>query len=173
MKEKVNISEISYSSGKVKIVGIGEVAMGKDGEVLVAISLGSCVAVVIYDEKRKIAGMAHVMLPSRSKEEIPLERIGRYADTAVSFIVSSLLGMGSKISDLRAKIAGGACMFKFIQDIRPIGERNVESVKRELRRWNIPIMGEDVLGDYGRSVEFYVGDFRMVVKTKYGRRVIR
>ena len=54
-----------------------------------------------------------------------------------------------------------------------MGERNVEGVRQSLRVAGIPLVGEDVGGDYGRSVYFDVstGDVR-VVSMRHGERTL-
>jgi chemotaxis protein CheD len=46
-----------------------------------------------------------------------------------------------------------------------MGERNVRASREALRRAGIPILGEAVGGDYGRSVRFSVGEGRTVVSS--------
>lgn len=49
------------------IVGIGEFAISNRPEdTIKTFSLGSCIAVVIYDKIQKVAGMAHIAMPSKS-----------------------------------------------------------------------------------------------------------
>ena len=56
---------------------------------------------------------------------------------------------------LKAKIAGGSQMFQFgSSDTIRIGPRNVEAVKKELKRLSIPIIAEDTGGSSGRTIEF-------------------
>ncbi len=56
-----------------KIIGIGRMHVGSDGETLTSIGLGSCVGLILYDKVHKIGGMAHIMLPdsNESKFEFP------------------------------------------------------------------------------------------------------
>ena len=49
-----------------------------------------------------------------------------------------------------------------------IGEQNVKSIRRLLERERIPLIGFDVGGKHGRSVEFYLDSGRVVVKA-FGR----
>jgi chemotaxis protein CheD len=46
-----------------------------------------------------------------------------------------------------------------------MGERNVRASREALRRAGIPILGEAVGGDFGRSVRFNVGEGRTVVSS--------
>ena len=45
-------------------VGIADLNVVKYPDVLATYALGSCVGICLYDHKAKIAGMAHILLPS-------------------------------------------------------------------------------------------------------------
>lgn len=57
-----------------------------------------------------------------------------------------------------ARLAGGANMFQRLtsSDSVPIGERNVLALRTALRAAGIPIVGEAIGGEVGRSVWFDV-----------------
>ena len=62
---------------------------------------------------------------------------------------------GANMSNIVAKIAGGAQMFAFSakkNDMLNVGERNVMAVKEKLKEKNIPIIAEDTGLNYGRTV---------------------
>ena len=46
-----------------------------------------------------------------------------------------------------------------------MGERNVRAAREALRKAGVPLLGEAVGGDYGRSVRFSVGEGRTVVSS--------
>ena len=48
-------------------VGIADLNVVKYPDVLATYALGSCVGICLYDHKAKIAGMAHIMLPSTNR----------------------------------------------------------------------------------------------------------
>lgn len=48
------------------VVGIAEGKTAVREQTLISYALGSCVGVCLYDRDRKIAGMAHVILPEKS-----------------------------------------------------------------------------------------------------------
>lgn len=54
---------------------------------------------------------------------------------------------------------------KISSDIMNIGERNVIATKEVLKKLGIPIVAEDTGGNYGRTIEFYSEDGRLLVKT--------
>lgn len=137
-------------------VGIADMNIIKYPSLIRTSGLGSCVGVVIYDEKKELAGMAHVMLPDSSFARTGQFNIAKFADTAVKELVNKLLKQGARSSLLKAKIAGGAQMFQFANssDMMRIGPRNVEAVRKELSDLRIQIISEDVGGNKGRTIEF-------------------
>ncbi|EAQ81448.1 chemotaxis protein CheD [Blastopirellula marina] len=129
-------------------VGLGQIQVARNDEMLTSI-LGSCIGVVIYDQSRRIAAFAHVVLPtSGGRPGSP----GRFADSAVPAMLQQLRNEGANPQQLRAKITGGACMFGNSQI--NIGERNAEEVRRQLKEKKIPLIAEDVGGAKGRKVHF-------------------
>lgn len=117
--------------------------------------LGSCVGVTLFDPQVKVAGLAHVMLPSSEIAREGALNIAKYADTAVPALVQSLLQLGANKKRLIAKMAGGSQMFTFAGtgDSMRIGPRNVESCRQKLSELEIPIIAEDTGGNYGRTIE--------------------
>ncbi|PLR97255.1 chemotaxis protein CheD [Bacillus sp. T33-2] len=147
-------------------VGIADMNIVRTPNVIRTTGLGSCVGVVIYDLKRELAGMAHIMLPDSSLAKSGPVNIAKYADTAVKELFSILLRNGARTSSLRAKIAGGAQMFQFAgSDLMRIGPRNVEAVKMELAHLNIAIASEDVGGNSGRTIQFDPGTGILQIRT--------
>jgi chemotaxis protein CheD len=147
---------ILSSINEVVKVGIAQMDVVKVPKTIRTSGLGSCVGVVIYDESKKIAGMVHVMLPDSSLGRIETVNVAKFADTGVSALVDMLKKEGAQSSKLKAKIAGGAQMFQFTsdKDSMRIGPRNVEAVKAQLKKFNIPLIAEDTGGNSGRTIEF-------------------
>lgn len=138
--------------------------VAKAPDVLVTFALGSCVGICLTDCSTKIGGLSHIMLPDSTAaaggESIPM----RFADTAVPMLINQMCAMGASRCCIKAKIAGGAVMFKTSSDRFNIGERNIEAVKAALRKAGIPIIAEDTGLDYGRTVYFYPETGCMEVK---------
>ncbi len=131
-------------------VGIAEYAVTDDGEELSTYGLGSCVAVVLYDEETGVGGLAHVMLPTAGSADG--ESPGKFADTAVAAMVREMEDRGADVEDMYAKLAGGSEMFEFTGIAQGVGQRNVEAAREALEAKGIPIEAEDVGGEHGRSV---------------------
>jgi len=141
---------------KVVKVGIADLKYVKAPDTIRTTGLGSCVGLVIYDERKEIAGLAHIMLPDSSLSKTEMVNKAKYADTAVNELIQYFEKDGTPIGALKAKMAGGAQMFSFqpTSDIMRIGPRNVEAIKNELKKYGIPIVSEDVGGSSGRTIEF-------------------
>ena len=137
-------------------VGIADMNIVKAPNLIQTSGLGSCVGVIIYDSLQRIAGLVHVMLPDSSLSRNDPINLAKYADTAVSELVSNMVLKGARKLSLKAKIAGGAQMFQFSSgnDSMRIGPRNVEAVKKQLSILHIALVGEDVGGNSGRTIEF-------------------
>ncbi len=138
-------------------VGIADLKVVKAPNKIRTTGLGSCVGVIIYHPHLKVAGMAHIMLPdsslARGKKDI---NIAKFADTAIKELKRELISNGAGLTQLRAKIAGGAQMFQFssAREQMRIGPRNILAVKKELTELDIELIAEDVGGNSGRTIEF-------------------
>lgn len=145
-------------------VRLGEVKVGTDKNVLLAVGLGSCVGVALYDPRARVAGLAHVMLPhpASSRRTTPP---GRFASTAVEYLIDHMLVTGAERRRIYARLIGGAAMFEELlaEEGPALGARNVEAARAALALANIPIKAEEVGGNYGRTVHFYAEDGRIVI----------
>ncbi|MFW6383686.1 MAG: chemotaxis protein CheD [Nanoarchaeota archaeon] len=53
------------------IVGMGKFFVVDQPATLTCLGLGSCVGLMLYDERKKISGLAHIMLPDSNRSKIP------------------------------------------------------------------------------------------------------
>jgi len=142
--------------------GMGEIVKGGEKDILVAYGIGSCVVVVCYDEIRPAAVMLHALLPEKISKN---EHRAKYADTGVEDALKEMIGMGSNVKDIRAKVFGGAKMFEIGGTAEPIGDRNIRAAREVLERKGIPVTGEDTGKNYGRTIEFEVRTRSATVKS--------
>jgi chemotaxis protein CheD len=145
-------------------VRIGELRVARGDSLLFTIGLGSCVAVALYDGVTRIGGLAHAMLP-HPRNARPNLPAGRFASSAVPELLALMRAEGALPSRIRARIAGGASMFRDLLDSGGLrlGRRNVEAVRAALQAAGIPIDGEDVFGTYGRSLFLRTTDGSLLV----------
>lgn len=156
------------------IVGMADLNVTRSPGVLTTLGLGSCVGIALYDPLAKIAGLAHIMLPDSTQIQNH-SNLAKFADTAMDKLIKDMARIGANPRALKAKIAGGAQMFAFnsTNDSMRIGDRNVEATLRLLRTYNIPLLARETGADFGRTVELYAEDGRLVIKTiGHGNRVL-
>ncbi|PSL51212.1 chemotaxis protein CheD [Salsuginibacillus halophilus] len=155
------------AANEIVKVGMAELSIATIPQVLRTSGLGSCVGIVLYMAGAKTAGMAHVMLPDSSMAREKAINRAKYADTAIEDLIELLKGSGMKEKQLKAKIAGGAEMFKFSSNSNTmkVGPRNVEAVKHELKSRGIEVTAEDTGGSSGRTIEFYIGENGLKIRT--------
>lgn len=148
-------------------VGMADVNVVISPGILISLGLGSCVGVALYDSRKKIAGLAHIMLPS-SKLIINNQNGAKFADTGIEILLQMMTDKGAEMKNITAKLAGGAQMFSFQNEVNKllnVGERNVLAVKEVLKSFKIPILAEDVGGNFGRTIEFHSRTGILIVKT--------
>lgn len=136
-------------------VGIADMNTAFSPDKIITVGLGSCIGIALYDNKMKIGGLAHIMLPDStqfSNVSNPL----KFADLAIPMLLKDMEKMGARKNNVRAKIAGGASMFNFTDSKMnmDIGNRNSISVKSVLNQFSIPLLNEDTGGNKGRTMVF-------------------
>ena len=144
-------------------VGIAEYEVTTSGAVLTTSGLGSCIGVALTDTETGAAGLVHVMLPSA--DEMDDDNAAKFADSGTELLLEEMEAAGASVRNIEAKIAGGSDMLDFSESGSGIGVRNVEQVRETLDSYNIPIVGEDVGGDHGRSLRLESQSGDLVVKS--------
>ena len=147
-------------------VGMADLQSSRHPCILTTLGLGSCVGIALYDPQKKIAGLAHVMLPS-SLQARNNTNTAKFADTAIIKLIDDMCKLGANKACIVAKLAGGAQMFSFsdASEMMRIGWRNVLSAKELLEQMGIPIIAEDTGGNYGRTIELSSNNGKLLVKT--------
>jgi chemotaxis protein CheD len=137
-------------------VRMGEIAVSKTaGEVLVSLGLGSCIGLALVDQRRGIAGLAHIMLPEAIAGGGPA---GKFADLAVPELIARTTALGTAKPMLKAVLVGGAQMFALDgSGALDIGTRNEEAVRDALRKERIPVVAAETGGAKGRTIRVISG----------------
>jgi len=132
----------------------------------VALILGSCVGVCIWDPLNAIGGATHYMLPSWDGKGTASPR---YGNVAVTILLQKLLGAGANRAQLRAKIFGGGCLFDSLRELNSskeqhLGSRNVEIALEMLAKAQIPVVSTIVGVDRGQRIVFRTDTGDVVVR---------
>lgn len=148
---------------KLVTVGIADMGISQAPDILRTI-LGSCVGICLYDPEAMKGGLSHIMLPAiKSKTMSP----HKYADSAIPILADKLVEFGARKERLTAKVVGGATMFNIRDNsiMGEIGKNNISKVKEVLSEMKINIIAEDVGGDYGRTIDFYLETGEVKIKS--------
>ena len=121
-------------------------------EGLVALGLGSCIGLVLIEDRGPVAAMAHVVLPeSNGTVVVP----GKFADTAVPQLIREVTSIGATRSRLSAVLVGGAQMFATAGRL-DIGNRNEHAVREALNAQGIAVRAAATGGNTGRTMRVYL-----------------
>jgi chemotaxis protein CheD len=146
-------------------VGMADLKVGKDPDVLTTLGLGSCIGLTLYDPSTKIGGLVHYMLPDSTKLKNNTN-VAKFGDTGIKELYRQVVLKGANRRRLVAKIAGGACMFNTGNSIAGrVGDRNVEMAILMLKLLNVPLVAKDTGLNYGRTVELNCANGEFLIKS--------
>ena len=153
-------------NGREIIVKVADLQVAGAGDQLVTVGLGSCIAIVLHDGAACVGGLAHVLLPSPalSKQD---GNPAKSPHTALPRLLELMAERGASRRRVTARLVGGASMFAALAPPGTIqmGERNVVASRQVLNAHGIPLVGEAVGGDYGRTVRLDVANGTLEVRS--------
>ncbi|MBN1162447.1 chemotaxis protein CheD [Patescibacteria group bacterium] len=154
-----------------KVVRTGQIEVAKDDEILEALGIGSCVIVCLYDRSKKLGGMAHIMLPEKSllpeNRRHQVSAPAEFVDDGINNLIKLLQKHGGELDSFEVKLFGGAEMFG---NIRPapesLGTINLNAVKKIIEDLGLEVVSEDVGGNTGRSLKFFLSSGDVEVRKR-------
>jgi chemotaxis protein CheD len=148
------------------LVRVADLRVGVADDVLITQGLGSCVAILLYDAEARIGGMAHVLLPSPALSRVDANP-AKFPQSVIPRLLELMAADGAQPARISARLAGGASMFAALASPGAVhmGERNLVAARQVLRTHSVPLVGEAVGGDFGRTVRLIVNDGRVEVIT--------
>lgn len=130
------------------IIG-GEFAVGKDTDnIAFKTLLGSCVAIMFYDRKKKIKGMNHFLLPTTNSTNEDM----KYGLYSVEAMLNEMYKLGCSKQNMAAKISGGADIMQLNMTFDSIGNRNVEFARDFCKSERFKLISEHTRGEHGRLI---------------------
>jgi chemotaxis protein CheD len=122
---------------------------------LVSTILGSCIAVCLWDDTARFAGINHYLLPSdpvRGQSDL------RYGNVAIERLIDEMVSSGAMTQRLVAKIVGGASILGSGGNQRQsIGDQNAAVARQILQKHGVAITAEQTGGPRGRKLLFHTG----------------
>jgi len=159
-------SDISVPPAAEIQVGIAELKVSGQPDRLITMGLGSCIGLTLYDPLTRVGGLLHIMLPDSTLFN-EVTKPAKFADLGIPLMIAEIKRRGGRVSNLQAKMAGGAQMFKGSNDklMLNIGERNIVSTRFILRGLGIRVLAEEVGGGRGRTMILDTVDGQVYIRT--------
>jgi chemotaxis protein CheD len=137
------------------VVGIADIKVGKAPH-NVRTTLGSCIALCLYNAQMQAGGMLHLMMAEPPAVELAkgeIQKKAKYARTGIPELLRQMrISFGLEPAQLTAKMFGGANLLPNVT--RNIGQENEVAVREILRGYGIRITGYMTGGTKGYKVDF-------------------
>ena len=127
----------------------------------VATTLGSCIAVCLFDTSVRFGGMNHFALPSGVSCNRSVASFGVHA---MELLINKIMSLGGDRRFFQAKVFGGAHVMGGEDEEDNIGQRNAEFICEFLNTEAIPIISKHLGGDRAMQVLFETHTGRARVK---------
>lgn len=129
-------------------------------DIRIRTTLGSCVAVCLFDPVARVGGMNHFLLPDGQSGVRGPTNFGVHA---MEVLVNSVLKLGGQRARLQAKVFGGADLGTSTRV--SVGHRNSEFAISYLAEESIPVVAQKLGGSTGMMVAFDTASGRALVKS--------
>lgn len=149
------------------VVDISDCRVSHDTQdTLITYSLGSCIAVTMYDAALRLGGMLHFQLPS-AKMDLEKSRLKPYmfADSGLEALTQRLRQLGAATRTLKVKIAGGAQVMNDANFFN-IGKRNYAAIRQWLWKNGLFIDAEDIGGQQPRNMTLAIDSGIVTIKSR-------
>ena len=136
------------ANGQIISVIQGEYAVSDQPDAVMTTVLGSCISACLYDPVRQVGGMNHFLLPEAQSGSGKDVKYGAYL---MELLINTLLKKGAARQRLRAKLAGGAQMSRFLSGV---GSQNIDFALRYLQNEGIAVDWQSLGGGQARRIHF-------------------
>lgn len=151
-------SESSRFNKDLFILYPGDYLATKDDCILGTIT-GSCVAVCLFDEDRRIAGMGHFIVPGAlGTEGIVVDQIAQRGIASMELLMGEIVKSGGDRRFLRAKIFGAGYVNTGMNTSRELSESNIRFIHEYFTIERIHVERIDLGGDFRRKIYFSASD---------------
>ena len=147
------------------IVGVSDMKVSKNPDaVLVTYSLGSCIAIAVFDPAAKVGGLLHYMLPESSLDSAKAAANPfMFADTGIPRLFKSVYELGGIKGRMRVIMVGGSQVLDQ-KGFFNIGKRNEMAARKLFHRNNVVIDFADTGGNGNRTIRLAVKDGKCWLK---------
>lgn len=160
--------EVAGKAGENLVLMPGQMHFGSQVASLRTL-LGSCVAITLWHPQRRIGGMCHYLLPSRTRRAGDALD-GRYGDETVEAMVAAIKRHGVPTDEFHCHLYGGADTLPEGTTLKfNVGERNIEQGWSLVDRYGFQLQGVDVGEDIPRTVTLTLASGEVDMRRGSGR----
>jgi len=134
------------------------------GSAVIETTLGSCVAVCLFDPVERIGGMNHILLPGKADLK-HFDTLARYGINAMELLINRITALGGNRARLVAKAFGGAHILPAISLNKGMGRKNTEFVLEFLKMEGISLVSQNLGGHSTRKLCFHTDTGYAFLKT--------
>jgi chemotaxis protein CheD len=150
----------------IKVIDTAGFYVSQDtDDIITTNTLGSCIAIALYDQVEKIGGVVRCKLPlSKIDPDKAVNSPCLFTDTGLTFLLQELFDRGASRGNIKVILAGCASL----QDEKgffKVGERNYAVARKVLLKNNLSIKAEAVKGSISRTLTFYLETGKIIVKS--------
>jgi len=147
------------------VVGVADMkASNRPEDTLITYSLGSCLAVCVYDPQVKVGGLLHLMLPESKQDKAKAkQKPFMFADVGIPLLFKEVYKLGAVKHRLEVRLAGASQVMDSA-GVFNIGKRNYLSARKLLWKNNILIRAEDVGGTTHRTVRMNLANGETILR---------
>lgn len=166
VKLPANTGDVEDTGGKLLVVGMGRMIASNDPEVtLITYSLGSCVAVAVYDAQAHAGGILHSMLPdSRINPEKATIKPHMFVDTGLPALFHAVYALGGIKQRMQVKVAGGAQFLDHGKHFN-IGSKNIAATFEILHRNGVNPNANECGGHQSRTLRMELSSGRLTLES--------
>jgi chemotaxis protein CheD len=158
----------AHSVAERRTVGISELLIGRQPDVLVTYALGSCLGIALFDPVSRVGGLLHVMLPESQIDPAKARSIpAMFVDTGVPLLFRTCYAAGAVKERILVKVAGGANTHD-AGDFFQVGKRNFLKLRQLLWKNGVLLNASDVGGTQSRTMSIDLSTGEVLVKVNGG-----
>ncbi len=148
------------------LIGIDEWVI-QNGTVVLGTTLGSCVAICLWDPESHTGGLNHFLLPSKpSKNDHSIQGSHltkkKYKEhEVIEILIDQMMHLGYEPKKLRALVVGGATShFDYYQ----VGNKNIQIALKLLEDKGIRQVKVSTGGPYSRRIQFHLDEGKVLIR---------
>lgn len=149
-------------------LNIGEVYVTQKPSVVWTI-LGSCIAVVLYNQRLQTGGICHAQLPERKRHyegcsktcpvrcshKNPDSERFKYVTCAAQYMLEQFYRYGIRKNEIEVKLFGGANVFQAKDVTKTIGAQNLKAAMEFIQQHNLNLTSRQTGGNTGVTIYFH------------------